>query len=754
VAALETAESVDTAAQLERTPRGVVKRWVSELEIARGAEKDWRKCGEEVWNLYKSKKQESKSFNILWSNTETLRPALYNSLPQPDVRRRFRDADPVGRYGSIILQRALKYSIDDYDFDKTIQDAVLDLLIPGRGVARVKYEPKFRPIPGVEPDPLGDEPVPEEIDYEQAVCCHVPWDKFLRGPGEKWDEVTWVAFEHRMSKETLVEKFGEELANEIPLSESDPSTEKSKDKTLRSLVKTACVWEIWDKDSRRVLFICEQYPHKPLSETPDPLKLDGFFPTPRPIYAIEDSTSLIPQAHYEKYKIQAEELNKVTRRIDKVVDAMKQRGAYAANLSEVASIIEAGDNQMIPIVNASEVAAMGGLDKAIWIMPIDKLGGVLKELYLAREKTLQTIYEITGLGDIMRGVSNPHETLGAQQLKSQWGTLRLQRFIRDLMRLKAEVIAEHFQEKTLQAMTGMALPSAEEKQQLQLKIQQAQQTQQEVPEDMKIAAQHVLGMPTWQEVMELFRSDEMRRFRIGIETDSTIQETLTRDAQGMQEAVTGIINVFTGLAPAIESGALSVEVAKSICLAMARHAKMGEFVEDAIEKIQQPKPAPPPPPDKSVEVAQVKAQSDQQIATMREQSSVQLNQQKLQHEQQVASMEQQLEQQRAASEARALEMETQHKMMLAQVQEQAKMAIEKMKLEFQLMIEKMKLEAQAEQKELDRQSNERISERQAEVQAQQADADREANMQQAELNAETTKEVAKSKAAAKPAKKE
>lgn len=36
-------------------------------------------------------------FNILWSNVQTLIPACFARLPQPDVSRRFTDRDPVGR---------------------------------------------------------------------------------------------------------------------------------------------------------------------------------------------------------------------------------------------------------------------------------------------------------------------------------------------------------------------------------------------------------------------------------------------------------------------------------------------------------------------------------------------------------------------------------------------------------------------------------------------------------------------------------
>ena len=52
------------------------------------------------------------------------------------------------------------------------------------------------------------------------------------------------------------------------------------------------------------------------------------------------------------------------------------------------------------------------------------------------------------------------------------------RFIRDVLRIKAEIIAEHYSPETLARMTGVQLPSAEEKAQAQQMIQMQQQMQQ------------------------------------------------------------------------------------------------------------------------------------------------------------------------------------------------------------------------------------------------------------------------------------
>jgi hypothetical protein len=55
------------------------------------------------------------------SNIETLLPAIYNSTPSPDVRRRFGDRDPIAKSVSDIVERAISYSVDAYDFDAMMQ---------------------------------------------------------------------------------------------------------------------------------------------------------------------------------------------------------------------------------------------------------------------------------------------------------------------------------------------------------------------------------------------------------------------------------------------------------------------------------------------------------------------------------------------------------------------------------------------------------------------------------------------------------
>jgi len=75
---------------------------------------------------------------------------------------------------------------------------------------------------------------------------------------------------------------------------------------------------------------------------------------------------------------------------------------------------------------------------------------------------VQQIYETLGISDIMRGSSKASETATAQKIKAQFGSVRLDyyqnelaRWVRDALRIKAEIIAEHFQPETIIAMSNI-----------------------------------------------------------------------------------------------------------------------------------------------------------------------------------------------------------------------------------------------------------------------------------------------------------
>jgi hypothetical protein len=647
------------------SPEAVCRRWKLELKLSSKREDKWRKKAKDVCKAYTPETPALNSFNVLWTNTETLRQACYNSLPQPIVRRRYHDDDPVGKAVSKVLQRALEFCQDEYDFDAVIKGDVLAMLLPGRAVSRIRYVPSLSQVgadnlPGElthsegseEPTHEAQEGAYEELTWEQVVVERVQWADFRMGAGKTWDEVQWVAFRHDLTRDDLIEKFGEQVGKSVGL-DGVAEEDFAKNEDLLPLFRTAEVWEIWDKDKRQVVWIANGF-DRPLKVQSDPLGLKQFFPNPRPLYAIEQHDSLEPVPLYSQYEQQAKELNRISQRINKLVEALRVRGIYDATLTEISELMRAGDNELIPAQNVTALLERGGLEKAIWMVPMETAAAVLAQLYVQRDATKQVIYEITGIADIMRAASDPAETFGAQKIKTTWGTQRLQRmqgevqrYIRDILRLKAELIAEKFQPQTIAAMTMLELPTEAD---AAMAAQQAAQ-----------AGQQPAPMVTWEQVIQALRDEAGRSYRIDIETDSTLTATQDNDMQALTELLGGVTALVQGLGPAVQAGAMPVEAIKEIILVACRRAKLGTAVEDALEAVQAPAPAADP-----AEAMRAAEEAKAQAAFQLEQFKAQVQSQ--QHERELAATAQleqfkaqlsaQMEEAKQAAQARQAQQET------------------------------------------------------------------------------------------------
>ena len=607
-----------TSTATPKKPTEVVKHWAKELEDALKREKGWRKLGTNLVDIYECGLEADKHpYNILFSNTETLSPALYNATPRPVVKPRFVQKDnALTRLAAQMGQRILQYGLDNGDpdtpeFDELMRVSVTDSLVPGRGLMRVRYDAVFKevspePVEGAEEE---EEPR-EEVESESCTFESVAWDDFLHGSAKTWQQVPWVAFRHYMTQEDLERNFDlkpKEISLISPASELGEDGGSSAATSLNAMFKDSgekgnedgqddftAVWEIWDKLTKKVIFVSTTHP-TPLKEVDDPCKLQGFYPIPRPLTLFRKVTGLVPQALYMAYKQQAEELNDITRRISKIVKAMRIRGFYNTTIEEMKDLLQQDDNVMLPLTNAAQLTAQGlKLDDAIWLFPIEKLVGVLQQLYAQRQQVKAVIFELTGIADIMRGSSQASETLGAQELKNQWGTLRLKRmqkevarFGRDNLRLYLELVVTHISPEVIRAMTGLPFPTQAEQQQMQVEYQQqAMQAQlmgqQPPPQPPELSA------PTLEVIIDCLKSDMLRNFSIDIETNSTVDAEATEDKQDMAELMNALAQFLNGVMPMVQAQAIPFDAAKTIMLNLLRRFRMGGEVEEALMAAQPP----------------------------------------------------------------------------------------------------------------------------------------------------------------------
>ena len=547
-------ESDETAIRQGMEPGDV---WLAKIKKAKEDEEAWRNEAEKAIAIYEGDKEAlSKAnvspvaFNIYHSNVETMVPAVYNSTPIPDIRRRYDDPDPTSKVAVDTIERALSYSVDQYEFDTVMAGIVRGALIHGRGVPRVRYTPQMTQ----QVDPNTQQPV-EVKGYEEVTCECVPWDRFIRGPARYWGEMPWIAYEHDLTRKQINALADPETAETVKL-EGEAS---GKDKTAKpdaGIYKTAKVYEVWDKDTGLVFFLEDKKAAEPFKIEQDPLKLPGFFPSPRPLYPIHRETSLAPICPLTIYEPLIRELDSVTKRISNLVRQLRVRGIYDAGLkADISALQGADDGTYLPATDATQFAqGAGGLEKAIAHFPMEPTVLALRELYTQRESIKQTIYEVTGLADIVRGASQASETATAQQIKAQYAGLRIQhlqkevaRVARDIFRMKAAIFCTHFSTQNLSIMTGIDVSQVE----------------------------------------QLIRSEVMRSYRIDIETDSTVRGDVGRSLEQMTQFLQGTGTFVQSVGTLVQSMPPLMQPMMEVYAAFARKFDLGKQAEDALDKMPQ-----------------------------------------------------------------------------------------------------------------------------------------------------------------------
>jgi hypothetical protein len=386
------------------------------------------------------------------------------------------------------------------------------------------------------------------------------------------------------------------------------------------------------------------------------------------------------------YKDQLEEINELTARIGALADAVKVRGFYPAGAGEIGDAIEAAikstvDNQvLVPISNWAMVGNGGVKDMIVWL-PIDQITATIVQLVELRRQIIEDVYEITGLSDIMRGATEASETATAQQLKSQYGSVRIKdrqaelvRFARDLVRISAEIMAENFSSKTMLEMSQLDIPTdAEIKEQIQpleaqvrqiiaqveqakadpqLQAQAAQnpdaakqmlaQAQQQA-EGLKKQINKLNETATVEKVMELLRDQKTRAFVLDIETDSTIAPDENAQKQRATEFVTAVGGFMGQVIPMVQQVPQAAKLAAETLKYVASQFRAGRQLEGVIEEFADDMAAvaAQPRPDPAAAEGAAKAeQVKQQMA---------VEQQRHEREQQAAT----LDQQRKDAEAKA-----------------------------------------------------------------------------------------------------
>lgn len=551
-------------------------------------------------------------FQIFWANMEVIKPSIYARPPIPVVTPRFRDRRPAPRKAAEILERALISDFEQDDIDGTLRMVRDDLAIGARGSAWARLA--------------------MDDDQPRVVVDHVDRRDFLHQPARKWREVGWVAKRSYMTREEAVERFGD-LALKAEYEQRSLGDEKEEGYLGD---KTAPIWEMWHKKERMVIWVSEGV-ETVLDIQPPHLDIEGFFPCPRPAYGTLQRRTLIPIPDMLYYGDQIDEVNRTTARIAALTEAVKVRGFYAKGDAAVSEAIEFAlermdDRQLLVGIPSLAQFSSGSGGRLVEWWPIDIVVAALNQLIETRRQLIEDIYQITGISDIMRGETEASETATAQNIKAQYGSVRIRnhqeemvRFCRDVTRLKAEIMAEYFDGQTLLEMSQVddAPPAQQLQQQAAQLMQQRQQLAAVAQQDPR--AQQAMSQIDEQlrelqktvpidAVMQLLQSQRLRPFVLDIETDSTVQpnedaekqrraEAVAAFGQFVQQALSVVQNYPTFAPLALAWGRFLID---SFRAARSLSDEMDEFEEQVKEHVERLKQQQQQPgPDEQLTAAQV-----------------------------------------------------------------------------------------------------------------------------------------------------
>lgn len=515
-------------------------------------------------------------YDLFWASTEILKTAIYARPPKPVVSPMFNDRRKLYVTTADVLERSVASAYERGGIDEALICVRDDLIFYNRGQLWVTYE---------------------SHDGQRICIDHVDRKDFLHPPARKWSEVPWVARRAWMSRDEMKDRFPGKPVVMATYTCADGDDDAQTE-------GRAGVWEVWHKGDNRVYWVTPGV-DVILDQSKPHYDLDGFFPCPRPAYGTRRQRTLEPRPDYIRYAGLLQKINTLTRRIYGLLDMVRMKGLIAAG-GDIGDAVEQlmredGSTSILIPVPGALISGSAAANFVQWL-PVVEIATAITGLIEARRELMADFDRLSGISDIMRGETEANETLGAQRLKGQYGSVRVKskcdevvRIARDVTRIAAELMAENFSQKTLLDMCQMEIPTKselkrqiseveeaaeeemralsekarqvpppqqpEQAQQMQAEFHQAQQAiiAKYAPQLQALSAE----VPV-EDVMKLLRDHKARNFAFEIETDSTILTDETEAKARAAEFYTAFTGGIQGLIGAASMGEEAIRVASEV----------------------------------------------------------------------------------------------------------------------------------------------------------------------------------------------
>jgi len=674
----------------KQDPRGQYKYWNQEITGSEKQRKRWHKQGDMIVKRFLDWRQESDPaditdtsnlsgmrLNLFHTNITVLQSMLYGNVPKVDVSRRFADPnDDISRVAAEIIQRLLNNDIEDdgEHVSDVLRACLQDRLLPGLGCARVRYEVETEEFSEtvLAVDETGAQieqtVTGERTVFEDAPVDYFYWHDVLWGWSRTWSQIPWLAYRSWLTKDEVKERFGEEVCDKLEYRRQtiNEDSQISEEDETASVWQKAEIWEIWDKKSRQVIFYSKGY-EKILETRDDPLGLTNFFPSP-PFFLANQTTSLYsPTPDFHIARQLYNEIDYIQSRIAQLTSALKVVGVYDASAADLSRMLKEGDNNhLIPVQNWGVFSEKGGLAGAIQWMPLKDIVETLSNLNNIRDQTIDLLYQVTGLSDVLRGSGGgQYEGTGQALLKAKFGSVRVQAlqeefacFASGLFQIKAEIISRHFDVETILSRSNI---------------------------DSSFDQQYIQG------AVELIKDPERARLRVKINPESVAMVDYAQLKQERTEYITALATFMQSAAPLLDQDPGMMPYLLQLLQWALSGLKgsqqiegvLDQAIDQAIKKSENPQPDP----------AQEQAQQAMQIEQMRAQVKLQEIQAKAEADARIREMDMQADIQTA---------QAQHQAKLAEIDAdmKAKLAEIAAKLRADLTMEQMSTEANISQTEM------------------------------------------------------
>jgi hypothetical protein len=355
------------------------------------------------------------------------------------------------------------------------------------------------------------------------------------------------------------------------------------------------VWELWDKETRRVFWWVRGFAVT-LDDRKDPLGLTDYWPCPRPMLKNATTSLMMPRPDFKLAQGLYEKMDRLAARISLLEQAIAVRGVYDGKSPAIQDLLKRTTaNELVPVDNWAVFADAGGLKGVVEWLPLDMIVQALGALREEAAATKMDLFEVTGWTDILRGQST-RDGVTATEARAETRSASVQmqarqdefaRFASDIQRLRAEVICSKFDpERIIERSNVLNTPD--------------KQLAQQAVAFLKDKLQRVYRIEVRPESMSMadFAAQKAER----VEVMEMVTGTLTAAAPLVQAAGPGVMTVVLRLLQWAMAGVRGSRGAEGI---------LDPAIAEAEQAAEQAKANPQQaPPDPKVMAAQAKAQAD------------------------------------------------------------------------------------------------------------------------------------------------